>query len=270
MEITVVGTGKMGAAFVRRAAAAGFTTYCWNRTRERLRDLPCIPLDRLEDTRGLVVVFVFDDDALYQTALKAGGEYVALAGTYSVRAVDYVVRRLEKRGAAGFAMPVLGSPRNVESGDAIYIVGANDETYSKIRHVLEKFGTLIHVGDSKKAAALKLAYNLLLISTVAALGESVALAKKYGVEVDVFKQLLSNTVFREIAARYVDRMLAAGTPTFTVEGAAKDLRYAANAASEAGMANVVASGVKTLYELLVAAGRGNEDYVKAGVLEGGL
>jgi len=267
MDVTVVGMGNMGSAFARRAHAQGFSVYWWNRTREKVKDAPGVELKRLEEARGLVVVFVADDQALYSVVDKLGGEYVALAGTYSVDAVRRAVAALESRGKRAFAMPVVGSPRNVENGDAIYLVGASEEVYTQLRPHLEKFGTLFYVGDSVKAAALKLAYNALLISTVAALGESLSLALKYGISADAFRALLSHTVFKEVAARYVDRMLGKTAPTFTVRNAAKDMRYASAAAGEAGVGNVAISGVKALYEVLTALGLGDEDYVKAGLLE---
>ncbi|MEM1924065.1 MAG: NAD(P)-dependent oxidoreductase [Pyrobaculum sp.] len=269
MDISVIGTGKMGSAFVRRAASLGFATYCWNRSVEKLKSLPCRPLEKLEDAKGLVVIFLFDDKALYQIAPKVGGDYIALAGTYSIEAVVHVLKILNGGGRRGFAMPVLGSPRNVESGDAIYIVGANGEVYRVVEPILKNFGILIEVGDSIKATALKLAYNALLISTVAVLGESVSLVKRYGVDVEVFKLLLSHTVFKEVANRYIDRMLSNAAPSFTIEGAAKDLRYATYAAGEAGVGNIATSGVRALYEALAAMGKAYEDYVKAGVIESG-
>jgi 3-hydroxyisobutyrate dehydrogenase and related beta-hydroxyacid dehydrogenases len=267
-HITVVGMGNMGKAFARRAASQGFNVFWWNRTREKVRDVPGTPISKLADARGLVVVFVADDKALFDALPEVGGDYVALSGTYSVDGVRRAVEMLTARGRKSFAIPVVGSPRNVEAGDAIYIVGAPDDVYTKLRLTLEKFGVLFQVGDSVKAAALKLAYNSLLISTVAVLGESLSLASKYGVKPDAFRELLSHTVFKDFAARYIDRMLGGGTPTFTIRNAAKDVRYASVAAGEAEAGNVAISGVKALYELLTAMGYGDEDYVKAGVLAG--
>jgi 3-hydroxyisobutyrate dehydrogenase and related beta-hydroxyacid dehydrogenases len=266
--ITVVGMGNMGKAFAKRAASQGFKVLWWNRSREKVKDAPGDSIEKLADAKGLVAVFVSDDRALFDVLPDIGGDYIALAGTYSVDGVRRALNLLTARGKRGFAMPVVGSPRNVEAGDAIYIIGAPDDVYINLRPDLEKFGALFYVGDSEKAVALKLAYNSLLISTVAALGESLSLATKHGLKPDVFRELLSLTVFKEIASRYIDRMLGGGTPSFTIRNAAKDMRYASLAAGEAESSNVVISSVKALYELLTAMGYGEEDYVKAGVLVG--
>ncbi|MFN3804579.1 MAG: NAD(P)-dependent oxidoreductase [Pyrobaculum sp.] len=269
MEITVVGTGNMGSAFIRRAHMQGFKVYMWNRDREKARGLPGVAIDKLEEARGLAAIFVSDDLALRQVARELGGDYVALCGTYSVGAVREVIEELSSRGKKAFAMPVVGSPRNVENGDAVYIVGAPEEIYMAVRPTLEKLGVLFYVGDSEKAAALKLAYNSLLISTVAVLGEALTLATRYGIAPHQLRELMRHTVFREVAERYIDRMTSHVKPTFTIKHAAKDLRYASNAAGEGGVGSVVVNGVKSLYELLTALGFGEEDYVRAGILEGG-
>lgn len=266
MDITIIGMGNMGKAFAKRAASLGYNVYWWNRTREKVKDAPGKAINKPEEARGFVAIFVADDTALFNVLPNIGGDYIALCGTYSIGAIKKAVETLGEKRV--FAMPVVGSPRNVEGGDAIYIVGAPDELYIKLRPTLEKFGTLFYVGDNVKAAALKLAFNSLLISTVATLGESLSLAVKYGVKPEVFKELLSMTVFKEVAARYIDRMLGSGQPTFTIRNAAKDMRYAATAAGEAESGSVAISGVKALYELLTALGYGDEDYVKAGYLAG--
>jgi len=269
VEVTVVGMGRMGAAFARRAHSQGFSVYWWNRTRDKVRDAPGVEVGRLEDARGLVAVFVSDDEALYAVVERLGGDYVALAGTYSISAVKRAVELLESKGRRAFAMPVVGNPKDVEDGSAVYLVGAPEELYAHLRPHLEKLGVLLYVGDSVRAAALKLAFNSLLFSTVVALGESISLALKYGISVDTFRELLMHTAFRGVVLRYMDRMLGRTAPVFTMRNAAKDMRYASIAAGEAGVGDIVMSSVKALYDLLSALGYGDEDCARAGLLEGG-
>ncbi len=264
MEITVVGVGKMGSAFAKRVHSLGFKTYWWSRSK---KEAPGVAIEKLSDARGLVVIFVSDDAALYEVTADVGGDYIALAGTYSIDAVRRVIDILTARGKKAFAMPVVGSPRHVESGEAIYIIGASESVYQTLRLTLEKFGLLYYIGDSVKAAALKLAFNSLLISTVSVLGEAYSLTTRYGIPPHQFKELLKLTVFREIAERYMDRLTGGGKPTFTIRDAAKDVRYATNAAGERQVGYAAVSGVRILYELLTAMGHGDEDYARAGVLE---
>ncbi len=272
MDVTVIGTGRMGSALVRRLARQGFNVYAWNRTRDRLRDLPAKALDDVSQARGLTFIFVSDDEAL--NAVKGvGGDVIVLSGTYSVGAVAALNIRFTGMGRGFLAAPVVGGPADVENGTAIYLVGGPENTYQRVKEVFDKLGTVIRLPTAESAMALKLAYNAFLIGTMALLGEYVVLGRTYGVSDEVLKDVLSRTVFREVAEKYLDRVLRPRSPpSFTLALAAKDVHYAVKSAGDAKAPLVVSSAVKSLYELLAALGFGNEDYVRAGLLEliGGL
>ena len=267
MEVTVIGTGRMGSALVKRLASQGFTVYAWNRTREKLRDLPAKPIEDVSQARGLVFIFVADDEAL-NAVRGVGGDVVSLAGTYSVGAVAAFSIRLSSMGIGFLASPVVGGPGDVERGTAIYIVGGPESTYQRVKDVFERLGTIIRLPTAESAMALKLAYNALLIGSMALLGEYVILSRTYGVDDETSKELLRRTVFKDVAEKYLDRILnPRGPPSFTLTLAAKDVHYAVKSAGDARTPLVVSSAVKSLYELLSTLGFGNEDYVRAGLLE---
>ncbi|MCG2887242.1 MAG: NAD(P)-dependent oxidoreductase [Vulcanisaeta sp.] len=268
MDVTVIGTGRMGSALVRRLASQGFTVYAWNRTREKLKDLPAKPINDVSEARGLVFIFVSDDHALNMVTKGVGGEVIALAGTYSVAAVAALSARFANLNIGLLATPVVGGPSDVERGTAIYLVGGAESTYQRVKDVLEKLGVIIRLPTAESAMALKLAYNALLIGAVALLGEYLNLGRTYGVDYEVLKDLLRRTAFRELADRYIDRIInPKSLPPFTLGLAAKDVHYAVKSAGDAGTPMVVTSAVKALYELLTAMGFGYEDYVRAGLLE---
>ncbi len=262
-----MGTGRMGSALVRRLAALGYTVYAWNRTREKLRDLPAKPLNDLSEARGLVFIFVSDDEALYRVS-DVTGEVVALAGTYSVDAVKALSIKYLNRGMGLLASPVIGGPGDVERGTAIYLVGGSETVFNKVSGVFKGLGEVIRLPSVESAMALKLAYNALLIGSMALLGEYLNLGMSYGVDNEVLKGVLTRTVFREIAEKYMDRILnPPQKPSFTLALATKDVKYAVRAGESSGTPLLISSAVKSLYELLTTYGFGNEDYVRGGFLE---
>lgn len=257
----------MGSAFVKRAAALGHTVYAWNRSREKLAGLPAKAIS-LEEARGLIAVFVADDEAMLGVVDRLKSGVVALMGTYSVEATAEAVKRLASRGIPAVSSPIVGGPGNVERGDAIYLVGGDRHRVEELAPLYSQLGKAIFLGSAEEAAALKLAYNALLIGVVAVLGEAASLAKAYGV-LSQFKDLLSMTVFKDVGAAYLDRIFSTSPGTFALKHAAKDLRYALLAASKRGLPLATISAAKSLYEVLTALGRGDEYYVRAGALEGG-
>lgn len=266
MEVTVVGTGRMGAAFAKRAAQLGHRVYAWNRTREKLSGLPATPLSSPSEARGLTAVFVADDDALLSLIGELNGDVIALMGTYSIQGANAARRALAARGLPVIAAPVVGGPGNVERGDAIYLIGGDEAAYRKYAGLFAEIGKIVYLGDFEKAVALKLAYNSLLIGTVSVLGEAVSLASAYGIAPNVFKELLQQTVFKEIANVYIDRMFSGEPGTFSLKHAGKDVRYA-TAAATGRSGSLVLSAVRSLYELLELWGFGDAYYIRAGILE---
>lgn len=270
MDVTVIGTGRMGSAFAKRAVSLGHRVFAWNRTKERLEGLPAAPIASPKDGRGLVAVFVADDEALSSLVDEINGDVVALMGTYSVEGTSEALERLGARGLPAVSSPIVGGPGNVERGDAIYIIGGDRGAYDGLAAFYSELGKAVYVGPAERAAALKLAYNALLIGTVAVLGEAAALAKAYGVPLEQMKEVLAQTVFKDIGAVYLERIFSEAAGTFALRHAAKDLRYAAAAAGRKGSGSSVLSAVKSLYELLTALGYGDYYYVRAGALEGGV
>lgn len=108
MEVTVIGTGRMGSALVKRLAKQGFDVYAWNRTRDKLRDLPAKAIDDISQARGgITFIFVSDDEAL--NAVKGvGGDVIVLSGTYSISAVTALNVRFTGMGKGLLAAPVVG------------------------------------------------------------------------------------------------------------------------------------------------------------------
>lgn len=266
MEVTVIGTGRMGSAFVKRAAQLGYKVYAWNRTREKLAGLPATPISRPSEARGFTAIFVADDEALSSLIDEVKGDVVALMGTYSLNGANAARRALASRGISTLSAPIVGGPGNVERGDATYIIGGDREVYERYSDFFAKMGRVFYIGDFEKAVVLKLAYNALLIGTVAVLGEASSLAVAYGISPSQFKELLLQTVFKEIGSAYIDRMYSNEQGTFALKHAGKDVRYATTAAAGRS-GSVVLSAVRSLYELLEAWGLGDAYYVKAGVFE---
>ncbi|MGC8582648.1 MAG: NAD(P)-dependent oxidoreductase [Thermoproteus sp.] len=266
MEVTVIGTGRMGAAFVKRAAQLGHKVYAWNRTRRRLEGLPATPISSPSEARGLAAVFVADDEALLSLVNEVGGDAVALMGTYSLAGADAARKALAARGIKVMAAPVVGGPGNVERGDAIYIIGGDAEVYGRYSKLFAELGKVMYVGEFEKAVVLKLAYNSLLIGTVAVLGEAASLAAAHGIPPSQFKELLQQTVFKDIGSVYIDRMYSDEPGTFALKHAGKDVRYA-TAAAAGRSSTIVLSAVRSLYEMLEVLGYGDAYYIKAGILE---
>ncbi|MEB3844204.1 MAG: NAD(P)-dependent oxidoreductase [Desulfurococcales archaeon] len=275
-RVAVIGTGNMGSAAARRLHSLGFNVVVWNRTREKAaslaEELGLEAPDTLENAIGTVeiaLLFLSDDQALFQVLSRFGridGLTVVNMGTHTPAAAEHARAYVEGNGGCYVESPVVGGPGSLLSGKAILIVAGRPACVNTARPVLEALsGEQLYLGETpSKAQALKLAFNTLLIDTVSALSESLRLAEAYGVEVGVFKSLLSKTVFAGIVEKYVDRMRRdpSEPASFRLELAAKDLHYALDAGFHVSEPMETTGCTARKYVDAVLQGLGSADYTR--------
>lgn len=275
-RVAVLGAGRMGSAAAERLADHGFDVVVWSRTREKAERAAAAAGGRaagsVEDAVGqaeYAVSFLADDAAVMWVAARVprsdGLVYLEMS-TVTPGAARAVAGHLESKGACYVQAPVLGGPGRVREGRLIVILAGRRQCKGLASPVLQALAEhIIDLGeDYGAAAALKLAYNGLLLTSVAALAESLALAESHGVDYEVFRDLLSRTVFSGLAARHLERVARGRRePTFTTELAAKDLDYARRAAWGAGLAAPIASAAAEAYKLASLLGGAGSDYASA-------
>ncbi len=274
--VAVLGTGRMGSAIARRLAASGYRLVLWNRTVDKAKalagelgaEVTREPFDAVQRAQYAILALA-DDDAVYSVIgrfHRVDGLIVVDTSTITPQTSRRVAGYLEGLGACYVEAPIVGGPRAVESGQAIGIVAGKPTCLSMASGLLrDLFAETIEVGeDTGAAAALKLSFNLLLISTIESLAEATALSEAYGVPPEVLHKLLSKTVFAAFADKYMERMRREpdGKASFTLALAEKDLEYAARAAFHAGIPVPGVLGAKTAYSYARLEGLGGEDYTR--------
>lgn len=273
MKVAILGLGAMGSAAAKRLHSEGFDLVLWNRTSEKAvslaKELGVRAARDLVEALGdadAAVAFLADDDALISVASqvpRVDGLVFINSSTIAPRTASMVSAYLEGRGACYVEAPVIGGPGAVSGGSLIILASGKRACIRMARPVLSALGQeIIELGeDPEKAQALKLSYNLLLITSLAGLAEAIALADVYGIKLDVLKDILSKTVFSEFSEKYFDRLLAEEwPPKFRMKLAAKDLDDARRAAWARGLAAPVSGTIAELYKQASLYGYADEDY----------
>lgn len=273
MRVAVLGLGLMGSSAARRLVESGFNVILWNRSLEKAealaRELGVEIAKSVAEAVSKVdaaLAFLADDEALMTVAStipRADGLVLSNFSTVTPRASVQVSEFLKSRGVCYVETPVVGGPQALREGKAVILVSGPVHCVRSVRGVINALASEVFdiSEDIGKAAALKLAYNNLLITTVASLAESMALAESYGVNVKTFFDLLSKTMFKDIAEKYYNRLVAEDAPVgFRLALAAKDLDYARRAAGEKGLTIFIASNAEQLYRIASTMGYGDMDY----------
>jgi 3-hydroxyisobutyrate dehydrogenase len=277
-----IGTGRMGAALVKRLLDGGHEVAVFNRTRakaEALAELGATVVDSPADLADCEVVFtmVGGSDDFKEVAIGPNG-VLSRAGsaprilidstTISQAASDDVRAVAAERGTAVLATPVSGNAKVVAAGRLTMVVSGPESAYNDARELLEQLAARVtYVGDGDRARLVKICHNLMLGVVAQTLAEITVLAEKGGVSRADFFDFLNDSVMGSMFTRYKTPAYVnlEFKPTFTPALLLKDFRLGADAARELDVPMPVATAAQQVVQSLV--GNGFHDIDFAALLE---
>jgi 3-hydroxyisobutyrate dehydrogenase-like beta-hydroxyacid dehydrogenase len=247
-KIGFLGLGEMGTPMASRLLRAGHHLTVWNRTAERTAPLAqegaAVASSPAKAAVGadFVITMLATPEALEQVLFGAAGLAPALSpgqilidmSTVGLDEVRSVAARLPK-GASLVDAPVRGSVPQATSGRLEVFVGATDESYERVRPILETLGTVRHTGGPGSGAAMKLVANLALGAAIVTLGEALSLGDSLELKRDVLLDVLADSPIGPIVkAKRANVESGQFAPSFKLRHAAKDLRLVTEAAADRG------------------------------------
>lgn len=283
MKVGFVGLGRMGQGMARRLLDAGHELNVFDVVASQAEPLAAAgataaaSIAELVRGREVVVSMLVEDAALVDVALGSCGLRDSLdqgaihlvMGTHGVA----TIRDLEaKHAAAGqtlVAAPVLGRPDLAASGQLGIVAGGENAAVERCLPLLEQMGRRIFRAGPKpeSATAIKLANNAVLGCAMVAMAEGFSLVRKYGVEPQVFQDVMTEGLFAAPAYKvYGQKMVdesfdEVGSPIFV---GLKDAKLIADAAI---LANVPMPSHNVYLDRLlgaVAHGDGDRDQAVLG------
>jgi len=272
LVVGFAGLGAMGFAMASRLARDGYRLVVWNRSRSKAerfsREFSAdVAADLADLARRADVIHVMVADDVAAASVISGlcrgcseGDVIIQQSTITPGMSSYLASLVESAGGTYVEAPVLGSVSEAAEGSLVTYVGGPEDAvdYPTIRSLSRD---VIYVGPVPKASALKLSVNALFLSIAAALAESEALARDWGIEPELYRRVMSGTWMAPIVERYWGRGHDESFPTrFRLELAAKDLAYAAEALRTAGLPSPTVSGAENAYTTCVSDGFGSSDY----------
>ena len=248
-RVTVIGLGTMGRGMAANLLRADHDVTVWNRSAGRAGDLlehgalEAASIADAVSNAEFVLYCLSDDAAVRDVALGADGiaavvpstTVVVDLSTISPEASAEAREAFEQRGVRFLDAPVFGSKGEAAAGGLWIVAGGDDETMRLARPVLEAISSSVHhMGGSGTGVRMKLVGNLIVASQLLALGESLSLAAKAGLDLDAVLGVLAVTDFRSPIFDGVGAAVRAGdySPSFALALMQKDARLIAAFASE--------------------------------------
>jgi 3-hydroxyisobutyrate dehydrogenase-like beta-hydroxyacid dehydrogenase len=279
MKIGLVGLGRMGQGMGHRLLGAGHDLMVFNRTASKAAELEKAGARRagsLADTcrdRDIVITMVSDDAALSEVAagrggiresLAKGGIHVAM-GTHSAAAIQAHAAAHAEAGQTLVAAPVLGRPDAAAAGQLVIVAGGPADALKRCEPAFQAMGRKTAEAGSKpeSAIAIKLANNFVLACAIESMAEGFALVRKYGVQPQVFFEVITEGLFAAPAYKVYGKLMvdqAYDKPGFTATLGLKDVKLALAAGELANVPLPSGSVVRDRLIGAIAHGEADKDW----------
>ena len=275
MDVALIGLGRMGTGIAKSLLRAGHRVTVFNRTKEKadaLRADGAVVADFVSDAcrGGIVFTIVADDAALERfvfgdggilASLPRGGVHVSLS-TISVALSDRLTEEHAKAGQGYLAVPVFGRPEAAEAGRLAIVAGGPAARVDQCRPLFEAMGPkLFAVGEKpSQANVVKLSGNFLIATVLESLSETMAFARKSGVDPAALLDFLTSTLFTAPLYKTYGGLIVEGKHEpagFLLPLGLKDVRLVLQAADAASVPMPLASVVRDRF--ITAMARGNQD-----------
>ncbi len=275
-DVSLLGTGLLGAPIALRLASTGLDVTVWNRTASKSEELGEAGLAMAETASGALlaspvsILMLADGPAIREVlfspeALAAlAGRTVVQMGTIGPDESRAFAAEVAAAGGEWVEAPVLGSIPQADSGTLQVMVGGTAEQLERLEPLLSALGRDVRlVGAVGSAAALKLALNQLIGSLTAAFATSLAFVRAEGLPPELFMEVLRpSALYAPTFDKKLGRMLEGeySNPTFPLRLLCKDIELFRRAALAAGLSPRVAEGVLDVVDAAIAKGHADADY----------
>ena len=281
-RIAFIGLGHMGGGMAPNLVKAGHDVRAFDLVPEAVQhatDSGCTPAaSAAEAVREADVVItmlpaakhvraVFHDDVAPNA--KPGALLIDCS-TIDVQSARDVGEEMKAKGFDFVDAPVSGGIAAAAAGTLALMVGGTDEQFERARPFLEPMAkAVIHAGPLGSGQAAKICNNMILGATMAATVEGFVLAKKLGLDLQIFFDISSKASGQSWSMTTYCPVPGVGPETpadrdyeggFAAALMLKDLKLAEEAAQQVGAYTPMGAKAEELYQRFVDAGSGNKDF----------
>lgn len=271
--VAVIGLGAMGLPIALNLSKKSISVQVWNRS-EPARAIAqangVTVIEKLIDVDADIILTVLPDIAQVQEVMAAGlqtalrpGNILVVMGTVSARAVRDLGVQLNPLGIHVVDAPVSGGDVGAQKGTLSIMVGADPEDFDVLLPIFEAIGSVVRLmGPLGSGQVAKACNQIVVATTLSAIGEAVTLARKAGLDVATLFEILGGGLANSRALEVKgDRILSGNfAPGGTSVNQLKDLKIAVETSVDHGVCVPVTERVTKLFAALIASGDGALDH----------
>jgi 3-hydroxyisobutyrate dehydrogenase len=202
--VGLIGAGRMGLPIIGHLSRAGFRVLVSERNPERRSDIETrggslVQLSALAAESEAVLICVGYDSEVRELLQGSGGlleaarpgAIIAVLSTVHPKTVQELAEHAERRGVHVVDSTVCRGGRAADDGTLLSFVGGSKEVVDRLSPVLSAYSSdVVHSGGVGTAQVSKAANNLILWACLVANHEALALAQRYGVNIEALRAAL--------------------------------------------------------------------------------
>ncbi len=280
--IGFIGLGNMGEPIADNLMQAGHRLKVYNRTAAKAKGLVdkgamlASDLADVAEPGGIVFTMLADDRAVEQVCcgqnsfvekLGSGGIHVSLS-TIAPATAQKLARHHTEHGVAYVAAPVFGRPEAAAAKKLWVCVSGAVQAREKVKPMLNDIGQgIFDFGEDASAAnVVKLCGNFMIAAAIEAIGESLVLAEKNGLDPRTVADMFGKTLFACPVYQGYGKQIAEQRfePVgFRLALGLKDINLTLQTAASAALSMPLASLLHDRWITGIAKGRADMDWTAA-------
>jgi len=278
MEIGFIGLGAMGEPMALNLVKAGHRLVVWNRNAQRSRILAeagatvASGPGEVFARCGTILTMLTDGDALDQVlgrgtadfGPRVKGRLIVNLATNSAAYAKGLEAELLANGGCYVEAPVSGSRVPAQTGQLVAMVAGAPGDVEQVMPLLSPLcRQVVPCGLVPGGTLMKFATLIVNIATITAIAEALQFARRQGLDLERFNEVLLQGPLASDVARVKAPKLAHRdfTPQAALRNAAESNRLVVEAAREAGIPTPLVDACLDMYRRALAQGLGDEDMV---------
>jgi len=277
--IAFLGTGLLGANFVRALLKKGNEVQVWNRTPSKATALEAEGARAFTDVAAAVqgaerIHLTLKDDASVNEVLAMAspalqpGAIIIDHTTTSAQGAAQRTAECKKLGYSYLHAPVFMGPVNALESTGYMLVSGNQEVIQQWEPVLASMtGKVLNFGTEEgKAAGMKLIGNLFLVTFTAGIADTLAMAKGLNISFNEVATLFDNWNPGALLPARLQRMGGGkyDKPSWELNMARKDTQLFLDAAEQTGTHLAVIPAIAVEMDRWIEKGHGHDDWTVIG------
>ncbi|MEP6493249.1 MAG: NAD(P)-binding domain-containing protein [bacterium] len=276
--IGFIGLGKMGRPMAANLCRKGARVIAYDVDAAALKALADLGATAASNVRTAtaesdVVFTMLPDSAIVEQVIAGAdgvlanarrGSVIVDMSTIDPRVTDRLAAAASAKGVGFVDAPVGRLASHAERGESLFMVGAADDVFARVKPLLESMGSTIHhCGAVGAGMRTKLVNNFLAIVSCQMNAEAIALSQRFGLSLEKTLDVIHGTTATngQLKMAWPTKVLKGDVePGFTIDLAHKDLSLIVEAANTEKVPVSIAAIAKEAYSAARAQGHGGKDF----------